>query len=106
MSRSLKDLRGMLSDELDEIASKGEMSAGSLDAVDKLTHAIKSIDTILMYETSGYSNGRIHTEPYWRGYSRTDSREAMIDRLRTMMDDAPSDKERSAIRRCMKELEA
>ena len=52
----MEELRDMLCDELDEVMKKGELSAGSLDVVDKLTHSIKSIDTILAMEEAGYSN--------------------------------------------------
>ena len=40
-------LKGMLCDELEQITRKGELTAGSLDTVDKLTHAIKSVVTIM-----------------------------------------------------------
>ena len=53
--RMYKDLKEMLCKELDEITRKGELSAGTLDTVDKLTHAIKSIETIMAMEESGYS---------------------------------------------------
>lgn len=49
------DLRDMLCEELEELTKKGELSAGSLDVIDKLTHSIKSIDTIVAMEDSGYS---------------------------------------------------
>lgn len=56
MSKELYELREMLMEELDKISSKGELTAGSLDTVDKLTHSIKSIDTICaMEEASDYS---------------------------------------------------
>lgn len=45
-----EELKGMLCKELEEITRKGELTAGSLDTVDKLTHAIKSIDTIVAME--------------------------------------------------------
>ena len=41
----MEELKEMLCEELDKITKKGELSAGSLDVVDKLTHSIKSIDT-------------------------------------------------------------
>ena len=50
----MKELRDMLCKELESLANRGELSSGSLDAVDKLTHSIKSIDTIMAME--GYSN--------------------------------------------------
>lgn len=45
-----EELKGMLCKELEEITRKGELTAGSLDTVDKLTHTIKSIDTIVAME--------------------------------------------------------
>ena len=52
----MEELRKMLCAELEKITKKGELSAGSLDVVDKLTHSIKSIDTIMAMEDAGYSN--------------------------------------------------
>lgn len=52
----MEELREKLVKELEELSSKGEMSMGSLDAIDKLTHSIKSIDTILAMK--GYSGDR------------------------------------------------
>lgn len=61
MGKQLYELRDMLMDELDKLTSKGELTAGSLDTVDKLTHSIKSIDTICAMEEAGdysYNDGR------------------------------------------------
>ena len=52
---TLYELKDMLMDELEECVKKGELSAGSLDIVDKLTHSIKSIDTIIAMDDAGYS---------------------------------------------------
>ena len=49
------DLKDMLCAELDEIGKKGEMSAGDLETVHKLTDTIKNIDKIVMLEDDGYS---------------------------------------------------
>lgn len=58
--KMLCDLKDMLLDSLDEITAKGKLTAGELDAVDKLTHSVKSIDAILGYEQDEkkYSEGR------------------------------------------------
>lgn len=53
--KTLYDLKDMLCDELDEIGKKGEMSAGDLETVHKLTDTIKNIDKITMLEEGGYS---------------------------------------------------
>lgn len=50
------DLKDMLCGELNDIVKKGELSAGDLDVVDKLTHSIKSLVTIMAMEEGGYSN--------------------------------------------------
>ena len=81
----LYDLREMLMDELEQITKRGQITEGSLDIVQKLTHSIKSIDTILAMEQSsresresresrdGYSGRR-----YYDG-SRDGSRESSYD---------------------------
>jgi hypothetical protein len=75
----MEELREMLCEELDKITKKGELSAGSLDVVDKLTHSIKSIDTIIAMEESGYS-GEDYTmrgNSYARGRGRNAKRDSM-----------------------------
>jgi hypothetical protein len=50
------ELKEMLCKELEEYGKKGEMTAGSLDVVDKLAHTIKNLDKIIeTYEEEGYS---------------------------------------------------
>lgn len=76
------ELREMLMDELEKCTKKGELSVGGLDIVDKLTHSIKSIDTILAMEEGGYSSeyaGRSYARggrSSRRGNSRGNSRNA------------------------------
>lgn len=71
--KELHELRERLCAELKEYGKK-EMSAGSLDVIDKLTHAIKNLDKILDFDE--YSNrmdysmrrdsrGRYATEGRW-----------------------------------------
>ena len=52
--KEIYELREKLCDELKEYGNK-EMSAGSLDVIDKLAHAIKNIDKILDGD-EGYSS--------------------------------------------------
>ena len=55
---SLHKLKKMMCRELDEISNKGDMSAGDLEAVHKLTDTIKNIDKIMYLEgDSEYSRG-------------------------------------------------
>lgn len=130
--KALHELRDMLSQEIDEITKKGELTAGSLDTVDKLTHSLKSIDTIIAmhggddeYSQRGYSNTDGHMGGGYSGnypryyyakngnqrrdsrgrYSRDDGREQMIEQLRDMMNDAPDDHMREAIRKCVEQME-
>jgi len=53
---TFEKLKKMLCKELDELVEKGDLKAGSLDAIDKLTHSIKSLVTIMAMEDAGYSN--------------------------------------------------
>lgn len=118
----LRNLREMLCKELDEIAEKRDMSAGDLDAIQKLTSSIKNIYKIEMLEDNGYSasgeweadmrgtygrgssyRGRIR-DPMGR-YSRADAREHMRMQLDDMMRDADDEQTRDALRRCKEQLE-
>jgi len=76
--RTYEDLRDMLCKELEEIAEKGELSAGGLDVLHKLTDTIKNIDKIAMLQEGGYSkDGDWEAEirgNYGRGYSREGDR--------------------------------
>ena len=44
---TLYELKDMLCEELEEFGKKGELTAGSLETVDKLAHAIKNLDKII-----------------------------------------------------------
>ena len=48
--KGLYEIKDMLCYELEEIANKGELTAGTLDTVHKLTDTIKNIDKIEMLE--------------------------------------------------------
>lgn len=119
---AMYDLRDMLCKELDEVARKGELGAGDLEIVHKLTDTIKNIDKIEMMEDDGYSRGGDWEADmrgtYGRGssyrgrhrdargrYSRTDAREHMRKQLDDMMRNADDDRTREAIRRCLDAVE-
>lgn len=53
--RDYEKLEKMLCKELKQITDKGELSAGSLETVDKLTHALKNVYKIQMGYDGGYS---------------------------------------------------
>ena len=126
----MHELKEKLCDELDEIARKGELGAGDLEIIHKLTDTIKNLDKIEMLEDGGgysqagdweadmrgtYGRGssyrgrkRDSMGRYSRegrggrgGYSRNDAKEAMMEQMEMLMDQAGSEREREAIRRCM-----
>ena len=126
--RYMEDVKEMLCKELEGIAKKGELTAGSLDAIDKLTHSIKSIVTILAMEDSGYSNagsyrggsydGSYDEGSYRRGRSATTgrfvsrasdrsygySRDGMREKLEEMMENAPDDQTRQELQRLINKM--
>lgn len=120
---AMYDIRDMLCKELDEIARKGEMSAGDLETVHKLTDTIKNIDKIEMYEEDGgYSRGG-EWEADMRGvygkgnsyrgrkrdsmgrYSRAGDTTHLREQLREMMRDTDDERVKEALRRAMSSLE-
>lgn len=127
--KHLEDLRDTLCRELDEIAEKGELSAGDLDTVDKLAHTIKNLDKVMMGEAgyssagdwyamgnygdrTGYRDSATYGNSY-RGrkrdsmgrYSRADAKEDIADKLRRMMDDAPDSRTREALDKAIRCME-
>ena len=134
----MHELKEKLCDELEEIARKGELGAGDLEIIHKLTDTIKNLDKIEMLEDGGYSQAgdwEIEGRAYNRGssyarrkrdsmgrysrdgrmmrggyrdgrvYSRADAKDDMMDQMEALMEQAGSEKEREAIRRCMNQLE-
>lgn len=76
--KELHELKEKLCDEL-KVYGKKEMSAGSLDVIDKLAHAVKNIDKIIEnYEDEGYSNRMYSNEgrSYARGRGSNANRDA------------------------------
>lgn len=53
-------LKEMLCDELNEYGMKGEISAGTLDVVDKLAHAAKNLDKLIMSEEESEGNSEYY----------------------------------------------
>lgn len=130
---AIYELKDMLCKELEEYGSKGEMTAGSLDVVDKLAHTIKNLDKIIeSYEEEGYSNemgggsyrrggnsyayarggrGRgsnarrdsMGRYSNERGYSR--AAEDMAEQLRELMEDAPDERTRAEFRKFIAKIE-
>lgn len=127
-------LKGMLCDELEKITRKGELTAGSLDTVDKLTHAIKSVVTIMAmddeygdgysradgdhmtsgrrYSYAGRGRGRnARRDSMGRysnrgGYSYDDAKDDMIEELRELMGDAPDEQTKKEFQRFISKMES
>ena len=80
--KSYEKIKEMLCEELETIAKKGELTAGSLDTVDKLTHAIKSLETIMAmneYSEDGYSNRASYENRNGSSYARRYTRDGSMD---------------------------
>jgi small nuclear ribonucleoprotein (snRNP)-like protein len=67
------ELKEMLMDEVRELTKKGELTAGSLDTVDKLLNSIKNACKIIMYDEyseDGYSYADSDREMSEYSYAR------------------------------------
>lgn len=74
---AMEELRKTLEKELEKIAAKGTINETDLAHIDKLTHSIKSIDTIMAMQEAGYSEDAY---PYYDGgnsYARGRRRDSM-----------------------------
>lgn len=72
------DIKEMLCKELKEYAHKGELSAGSLDVIHKLTDTIKNLDKIEMLEEyEDYDESYDDGGSYARGRGRNAKRDRM-----------------------------
>lgn len=128
---AIYDLKDMLCEELEQMVNNGNIN---LDTIDKLTHTLKSVETIIAMKEGGYStsvmpnnsryyedsnsyrkgrNGGIsYNENYnsYRmnrrnsGYSRADGKEEMIANLREMMEESTGE-QKNALRHCMEQLQ-
>ena len=83
------ELREMLCKELDGITDMGEISNATLDAINKLTHSIKSIDTILAMK--GYDH-------------KTETKSELKKNLQELYDNAKDDETRKWVTEWMKEI--
>ena len=85
--RYYENLEDMLCNELDKIANQGELTAGTLDTVQKLTHSLKSLKTIEAMDGHSGSYPHYYGNSYRRDsmgrYSREGETEHM---LRTIED--------------------
>lgn len=133
--KDLHELCETLSREIGETNNKirkagGKLSAGDLEYVDKLTHALKSVKaTIAMMDDEDYSGmpwsyeGGMHNRSYNRGhgsYNRSYKRDSrgryasdgysrggdMVDELRSLMEDAPDERTRQEFQRFISKIES
>jgi hypothetical protein len=123
--KDLEMLCDVLSDKLAEKTRKvknGGMSDGDLDTLDKLTHTLASVKKIMafMEDEDGYSgyDGGSYRNSYRNSYMRKRdsmgrysgergySRNALADKMRDLMMDAPDDRTRQEIQRMVEKLEA
>ena len=125
-------LYDMLEKELDEIVKKGALTADSLMSLDKIVDVMKDINEICDHdEDSGYSQrGYVYTNGgnsyrrsgnsyrdgrysrgganrgnSYRGYSRRDEREEILNHLDYLMETSGTEKERQAIKDALNALE-
>lgn len=76
------DAKEMLHRELEEIVKKGELSAGSLDTIDKLLNSIKNACKVIMYEEyseDGYSYADANMDMSEYSYARGRGSQAKRD---------------------------
>lgn len=119
--KDLHELCETLSREIGEAndkirASGGKLTAGDLEYIDKLTHALKSVKaTIAMMDDEGYS-GYYPNRSYnsyrgergsYRGRSMGYSRDdGMIHELRELMNDATDERTKSEFKRFISKIES
>ena len=104
--KELHELREKLCNELKSYGNK-DMTAGSLDVIDKLAHAVKNIDKIIHGDTMEYS-----TRHYARGYypdsnyhDRYSYHGNMVHELKELMDDTHNEEIRQDIKRLINKVE-
>lgn len=113
----LYELKDMLCKELEEYGGKTEMSAGDLNTIDTLAHALKNLDKIIeAKEDEGYS-GRYDGSNSYARYRKRDSmgrysREGysraagdMADRVRSLAAEAPDETTRREMERMASKME-
>lgn len=120
MHKTYEELKDMLNRELKEITRHGELDDRSLELTDKITHSIKSIDTILAMEDydRGSSRGHVtvhrdreyddgrsyeHRDSMGR-YSRDAANDELMESLREYMHDTSDPEKKQEIKRFMRKL--
>ena len=129
----LYELKEMLCKELEEYGQKGELTAGSLEVVDKLANTVKNLSKIIdMCEDGEYSSrGKYYEDGMGGSYARGGSHVrggrgsnrganqygsyarggrysrdgGMIEDLRELMQDAPDDRTRQEFQKFIHKME-
>lgn len=102
--KDLYELKEKLCDELKSYGKK-DMTAGSLDVIDKLAHAIKNIDKII--DGGGYSGNYYNGVRSYRRYSRDNSYHGdVVSELRELMEDAPDERTKMEFKRFISKIES
>ena len=112
--KELHELKTNLTEELRKYAKK-DLSAGSLDVVDKLSRSIKNLEKIIENESGGYS-GRMMRNPDGVVFGSSNARnrmhsnegysyDDMISKLYDMMEEATDDKKRQEFKRFIQRME-
>lgn len=134
MGYKMEELREMLCEELDNMAGN-EITTGSLEIIDKLTHSIKSIDTIMAMEEAGYGDDYSRRGSYrgsygsyddgsyerrgsyarGRGrnarrdsrgrYSRAESKEQIAEQIEDMLDETSDPSVKQALQKALSHIE-
>jgi len=108
--KELYELKDRLVDELKSYG-KRELSASTLETIDKLAHAAKNVCKIIESSDEGSSGYYPHAYDggSYRGSYRRDSmgrysRDGLADKLRELMQDAPDEKTRQDIQRMIERM--
>ena len=101
MGKSMYDLRDMLCEELENMTEQRNLSADRLKIIDMLTHSIKSIDTIIAMEDSGYSRDSYRT--YNRERFKRSRDTHLMHQLEDLMRES-NDKDKEIIKRFMEQM--
>jgi len=119
----IMELKEMLMEELSKFGSKGDLSAGDLEVVDKLAHAIKNLCKIVDGMDKGYSRRPYYEDggaSYRRGMSgRRDSRgryardggsmyyrsaDEFAEQMEELMESAPNEQIKQQMRQMMQAM--
>ena len=130
--REYSEVREIMCDIMSDSIKDGKIAIGDVEIIKNMLSGIEKTYKIEMFEEDGgYSRagdweadmrgtyargssyrgrkrdsmGRYSRDGRIGGYSRHDSKEAMMEQAREMMEDATNEREREAIRRFMTELE-